>query len=211
VGDLPAGHDTITVVIRTTNSGVTAFATHVDCCSLFGVGPIEPVLVAAPAFLAPCARQNSNPPDDALTVYNAGGGTLNYTLTPDEAWVSVAPASGTSRGEPDMVTVGYAATGMRPGTYNATITVSAPGALYSPLTIAATLTVTAVPPDFSRDGDVDLGDFARFQGCFNGPNRPYRSGCAGRADFDTDRDVDLDDFAVFQACYNGPNTPPACE
>jgi len=30
--------------------------------------------------------------------------------------------------------------------------------------------------DFDNDSDVDLGDFARFQGCFNGPNRPA-AGC----------------------------------
>ena len=28
------------------------------------------------------------------------------------------------------------------------------------------------PFDHDRDGDVDLSDFATFQACFNGPNRP---------------------------------------
>jgi hypothetical protein len=28
------------------------------------------------------------------------------------------------------------------------------------------------PGDFDADGDVDLEDFAIFQACFNGPNRP---------------------------------------
>jgi len=72
----------------------------------------------------------------------------------------------------------------------------------------ATLTVAVYPADFDEDGDVDLTDFATFQGCFNGPNRPAKPGCAGSADFDGDLDVDLADFTMFQSCFNGPNRPP---
>jgi hypothetical protein len=64
--------------------------------------------------------------------------------------------------------------------------------------------------DLDADGDVDLGDFATFQTCFNGPNQaPARGGCAA-ADLDADGDVDLADFATFQTCFNGPNRAPAC-
>jgi len=62
------------------------------------------------------------------------------------------------------------------------------------------------------DDDVDLGDFATFQACFNGPNRPFGPNCTtSRTDFDFDGDVDLTDFATFQSCFNGPNRPPRCE
>jgi len=64
--------------------------------------------------------------------------------------------------------------------------------------------------DFDSDGDVDLTDFNKFQGCFNGPNRALRAGCMVDADLDTDTDVDLTDFNAFQACFNGPNRPPTC-
>jgi hypothetical protein len=63
--------------------------------------------------------------------------------------------------------------------------------------------------DFDWDLDVDLGDFAFFQLCFNGPNRSPPTGCAG-ADFDAEGDVDLADFGTFQRCFNGPDRPPAC-
>lgn len=64
------------------------------------------------------------------------------------------------------------------------------------------------------DGDVDLSDFAVFQGCFNGPNRPYagspeRQSLCACFDRDDDDDVDLTDFSVFQTCFNGPNRPTA--
>ncbi|MGB9626679.1 MAG: hypothetical protein ACPMAQ_17640, partial [Phycisphaerae bacterium] len=73
------------------------------------------------------------------------------------------------------------------------------------------LFVGCCPSDFDHDGDVDVADFAMFQTCFNGPNRPYaQPGGCGSADFDTDADVDLADFGTFQGCFNGPNRPPAC-
>ena len=66
------------------------------------------------------------------------------------------------------------------------------------------------PADFDRDGDVDLADFGRFQGCFNGPNRPVPPEplCSAAADLDGDNDADLTDFGLFQLYFNGPNHPP---
>jgi len=64
--------------------------------------------------------------------------------------------------------------------------------------------------DFDFDGDVDLGDFAHFLACVNGPNRPAaQAGCID-ADLDADHDVDIADFLRFQACFNGPDRPAAC-
>jgi hypothetical protein len=72
------------------------------------------------------------------------------------------------------------------------------------------------PSDADGDGDVDLVDFGIFQGCFNGPNRPWNAGVGQPGDCacldnDGDLDVDLVDFGVFQGCFNGPNRPPACQ
>jgi len=64
--------------------------------------------------------------------------------------------------------------------------------------------------DLDADCDVDVVDFALFQACFNGPNRPPAFACTVAADFDVDLDVDLADFGMLQACFNGPNRPPAC-
>lgn len=53
---------------------------------------------------------------------------------------------------------------------------------------------------------MDLSDFARFQACFNGPNRPTgKTAKCDLADLDADADVDLTDFVTFQACFNGSN------
>ena len=78
----------------------------------------------------------------------------------------------------------------------------------------ATLTMLMIDllplPDFDRDDDVDLTDFAGFQYCFGGPNRPPGYAGCSAADLDEDNDVDLADFAILQRCFNGPNRLPAC-
>jgi hypothetical protein len=61
--------------------------------------------------------------------------------------------------------------------------------------------------DFDADGDVDLTDFAIFQLCFNGPNRPPGKKRRVETDFDHDADVDQSDFGIFQRCYSGENIP----
>lgn len=57
--------------------------------------------------------------------------------------------------------------------------------------------------DAECDDDVDLGDFAAWEGCMTGPdNGPYLDDCAA-FDFEFDGDVDLDDFALFAAAFTG--------
>ena len=75
-----------------------------------------------------------------LTVSNTGGGTLDFTASDDASWLSVSPASGTA---PKDLTVTADATGLAPGTYNATVTITAAGASGSPKTVPVTLTVSA--------------------------------------------------------------------
>jgi len=99
---------------------------------------------------------------------------------------------------------------MRPGQYTVSLTVTGPMGSDSE-TKSAFIDARPIGPDADADGDVDLSDFAAFQMCFNGPNRPpaLPLECAD-IDFDTDADVDLSDFAWFQDCFNGPNRIPAC-
>ena len=63
-----------------------------------------------------------------------------------------------------------------------------------------------IPGDLDGDGDVDLGDYARFEACLGGPTvTDPPSGCNAtdfiNADLDQDTDVDLSDFAVFEAAF----------
>jgi hypothetical protein len=85
-------------------------------------------------------------PGHAFTIANTGGGTLNYTVADNATWLAVDVAAGASTGEEDAVLVSYDSAGLNPGTYEATITVAATGAIDTPRTIAVTLTVGPLVP-----------------------------------------------------------------
>ena len=68
---------------------------------------------------------------------------------------------------------------------------------------SATVTILALPGDCDHDLDVDLDDYAVFQGCFGGPEEgPAPPECQD-ADLDEDGDVDLCDFAAIQRSFSG--------
>lgn len=73
--------------------------------------------------------------------------------------------------------------------------------------LGAAVSLLADPPrpgDLDTDGDVDLVDFTRFEGCMGGPGYAPAAPCAS-ADLDADGDVDLRDFVLFQAQFTGPD------
>ncbi len=64
----------------------------------------------------------------AVTVSNSGGGTLNYTAnTSGGAWLSVSPSSGSSTGETDTLQVTANAAGLSEGNYSGSVTISGNG------------------------------------------------------------------------------------
>lgn len=82
----------------------------------------------------------TNPAGKAISISNAGGGTLSWTVSDNSGWLSVSPASGTNTG---TVTASANLSGLAAGTYNGTITISATGATNSPKTIPVSLTVSS--------------------------------------------------------------------
>jgi hypothetical protein len=103
--------------------------------------PVVPSIGSSPAFLAPSCQQGQNPAPQTFKVWNFSDGTLTYNITDNVAWLSVTPASGTSTGEQDTITVNYATSGLTAGAYLATITITGSGASNSPQIIPVTLTV----------------------------------------------------------------------
>jgi hypothetical protein len=99
------------------------------------------IITRSPSSLSNSCIQGSNASSQSFEVWNAGSGTLSYTISDNVGWLSCSPASATSSGEHDNVNVNYSTTGLAAGTYNATITISASGASNSPQTVGVTLTV----------------------------------------------------------------------
>lgn len=97
----------------------------------------EASLGVDPASLAFSSEPGSHPPTQTLSITNPGGGTLSWTVSANQAWLSLSPTSGTNGG---TVSVTVDAAGLAVGTHNATITVNANVAA-SPVSIPVTLAV----------------------------------------------------------------------
>jgi hypothetical protein len=107
-------------------------------------GPPAPRLSVSPASLSFSGTQGgASPAAKTLSVANTGSGTLSFTASDDAPWLAVTPASGSA---PQDLSVAADIAGLAPGTYSATVTVTAPGAQASPTTMPVTLTVAAQPP-----------------------------------------------------------------
>jgi hypothetical protein len=175
--------------------------------------PAEPQIARSPASFNHTITQGTNPANDVFNVWNAGGGTLNYSINDNAGWMSQVPPAGSSTGGSTPITIQYATASLGLGPHNGTITISG-NAPNSPQTLDVSVTVEAptVPGDFDGDVDVDLVDFGHLQACFTGAGIcPIPAGCED-ADLEGDCDVDQNDFAIFQGCMSGANIPadPDC-
>ena len=86
-----------------------------------------------------------------LAIRNAGGGTLNWTLSCEAGWLQMDPAQGASSGEIDLATLSVNVGTLPHGTYFTTLLVADPAAANNPRVVEVTLNVTrtfAVPGDY---------------------------------------------------------------
>jgi PKD repeat protein len=108
-------------------------------CNFKTGAPPSPVLEASLTSLD-FGTTNENM---SFELWNAGGSTLNYTITDNANWLTVTPGSGTSVGERDVITATVTRSGLAAGTYQGTITVTpSTGAA---LTIAVTMQYASIP------------------------------------------------------------------
>ena len=105
----------------------------------------RPALSLSKSILSPLIIEGQNASDDSFDLWNSGGGNLSYSISDNGTWLSTDPASGTSTGEHDPITVKYSTTGLLAGTYTAKITVSGSGISGSPQSIDVTLVVSPPP------------------------------------------------------------------
>ncbi|MCX5977574.1 MAG: hypothetical protein NTV33_12345, partial [Coprothermobacterota bacterium] len=82
----------------------------------------------------------ADPSSKTLSLWNAGGKTLNWAVEGSAGWLTLSPSTGTNTGN---VQVGAHIAGMAAGTYTATLTIKAPGAGNSPQAIPVILEITS--------------------------------------------------------------------
>lgn len=86
-----------------------------------------------------------NPDSQTIKIRNTGEGTLSYSITSDMPWMSILPASGTSKTGEKSHTVNVDIGGMNKGTYLGIISVTDPKAVNDPQEIDVTLTISEKP------------------------------------------------------------------
>jgi hypothetical protein len=85
---------------------------------------------------------SGNPQDQTIIIRNDGGGTMNWTATSDQTWLTASPNSGIA---PAEVTVSADVSGLPLGTSEATLTFTAPNAINSPQTVTVYAYLSNVP------------------------------------------------------------------
>jgi hypothetical protein len=86
--------------------------------------PIEGVSSSTLTFSA--TQGKANPAGQTITIVNSGGSILSWMVSDDSSWLNIAPANGSiAAGQTGQVRVNVDTAGLTPGTYNASVTVSA--------------------------------------------------------------------------------------
>lgn len=110
-----------------------------------GVPSETPSLVLSRSEIDSFCALGGTAASQTFTICNGQGGTLSYTISDDQSWLSCSPATGTATNEIDTIVVSFATSGLAAGTYSATITITDPAASPTTATIAVSLTVSAQP------------------------------------------------------------------
>ena len=200
------------------NPDGTGCGAHVNFRLVFQwtINPVSepPTISHSPSSFLRTITIGDSLPKDTFTVQNIGGFPLEYTIVESVPWLSVDPASGTSTGETDTITITYDLSSVGLGPHQGVIEIVDADATNSPQNVVVVLTVDprTAPGDFDSDGDVDQADFGRFQTCFTSPGQAQDDPDCVMAKLDEDADVDQNDFGLFQRCISGPGNPadPDC-
>jgi len=138
---LPEGTDTITLTATDSDGNSSSVTTTVRISR--DPVTLPATLAVAPSGLDFAANAGDGPtPDQALSVRNAGDGTLSWRVSPDQDWIRVSAASGTA---PADIAVSANPVGLQPGRYAGTITVKPLDASQDSQVIPVTLDVEPPP------------------------------------------------------------------
>jgi hypothetical protein len=144
-GGLPAGEYVDS--IRVDAPGVPNSPQYV-VITLSLVPPPPSIGYTPTSFFFNAVAGEANPPAKTLTITNAGGSTLNWTVTNSQAWLSLTPSSGMDSGD---VSVEVDITSLPFGEYDDTIVVSDPAATNDPVKIPVHLSIGSDLPIIVTD------------------------------------------------------------
>jgi hypothetical protein len=159
------------VISRLTSSGVAVLDSRNSITKprvdLYGLVSItNPIIGFAPSSLGFIGAEGGVfPAGKTLSITNDGAGTLNWVVSSSAGWLTPAPGSGTA---PGNVTLSLNTTGLSTGIYNANLTITAAGALNTPMTVPVTLEIN----NAAYSEDFETGDLTKFP-WVTGGNGPW--------------------------------------
>jgi M6 family metalloprotease-like protein/uncharacterized repeat protein (TIGR02543 family) len=138
---------------RLTNSGCTIKSISADSNVMtFEVGSgslgATPSIVLSRSTLNAYCNFGANAASQTFTICNGQSGTLNYTVSCNQPWITFPSTTGSVTTTANTITVNYSnftTSNLPAGTHTATITVTDPAASPTTKTIAVSLTVTGQP------------------------------------------------------------------
>ena len=138
---------TNTSITATLPSSLTGFLTITvnavtgsDSLSIMAALPSPSTIAAAPAGLQFSYVTGGSAPDaQSIQLTNSASGTLTWSATASDPWITVSPSSGTA---PSTISVSVSPGSLGAGTYSGSVQITASGSSNSPFSIPVTLTVT---------------------------------------------------------------------
>ena len=174
-------------------------------------------LAVTPSSMSFAATNGTNPEAQSLSITNStGAGSFAWTATTNASWLHASPASGNA-----LATAGISvdSTGLAPGAYSGTVTISAQGVVNSPLTVPVNLTVAqqAMAENFSDQAagwvisPMGLGSgWAAANGVYSFNGSGLSQSCAGNAawsDYTFDTDIQLSNLSNWPGGVRGRVNP----
>jgi len=126
------------VPVSRSYTNVSSSQANNDFISVASTEEVPEILLNRNQLYYGADKSGTSTGDQSILVSNSGEGTLNWTASTDQTWLTCSPSSGTGDG---IISVSVNANNLAVGTYTGVLTVSATNAVNSPQTVAVTLNV----------------------------------------------------------------------
>jgi len=185
--------DAVEVSVDLTGLDIGSYAAHITVSApgvlgspqrvavLLEITAPPPLLSVSPMAITFDCMEGENRPIEQMLIRNVGTGEFSWEISDDADWLSVSPTSGSNSGEEDALEARADVSGLSPGTYTATITITAT-TVNSPQEVDVTLIVREMPPTISVSPT--LLSFSSFEGGENPAPQQLAVKNAGRGEMD---------------------------